>query len=147
MTNCWDTAVKDVYGLPRSTHRVYTKWLSSDHTSLKEDLASRWPKFYRSLLKGPSPEVGTVTRMAASDARSATASNNRFIYNCTGKHVLEATANMVRAGLRLKEPQMSDGELETAMFLTKALEDRARLIANEQDITQIIQQIKLASSR
>ena len=84
--------------------------------------------------------------MAASDARSATASNNRFIYNCTGKHVLEATANMVRAGLRLKETQMSDGELETAVFLTKALEDRARLIANEQDITQINQQIKIASS-
>ena len=84
--------------------------------------------------------------MAASDAHSATASTNRFIYNCTGKHVLEATANLVRAGLRQKEPQMSDGELETAVFLTKALEDRARLIANEQDITQINQQIKLVSS-
>ena len=91
---------------------MYTKWLSSDHTSLREDLASLWPKFYRSLLKGPSPEVATVARMAASDACSATASNNRFIYNCTGKYVLEATTSMVRAGLRLKEPQMSDGELD-----------------------------------
>ena len=54
---------------------------------------------------------------------------------------------MVRAGLRLKDPQMSEEELQTAMFLTMALEDRARLIANEQDTTQIIQQIGLVSSR
>ena len=60
--------------------------------------------------------------------------------------MLEAIANLVRAGLRQKEPQMSDGELETAVFLTKALEDRARLIANEQDITLINQQIKQVSS-
>ena len=46
LTNSWNTAVKDVWGLPRSTHRVYTKWLSSDHTSLREDLASCWPNFF-----------------------------------------------------------------------------------------------------
>ena len=84
--------------------------------------------------------------MAASDARSTTASNNRLIYNLTGKHALVATANMVREGLRLKDPQMSEEELQTAVFLTTALEDRARLIANEQDTTQINQQIRLASS-
>ena len=100
MANCWNTAVKDVWRLPWSTHRVYTKWLSSDHTSLREDLASRWPNFFCSLLNGPSPEVAVVARMAAADACSATASNNRFIFNCTGKHVLEATASLVRAGLR-----------------------------------------------
>ena len=83
--------------------------------------------------------------MAAADARSATASNNRFIFNCTGKHVLEATANLVRAGLRKQEPQMKDGGLKAAEFLTKALEDRARAIANGQDITLINQQIKEAS--
>ena len=87
-----------------------------------------------------------VARMAAADARSATASNNRFIFNCTGKHVLEATASLVRVGLRQQEPQMSDGEIKAAKFLIKALEDRARLIANGQDITLITQQINQASS-
>ena len=84
--------------------------------------------------------------MAAADDHSTTASNNRFICNCTGRHVSKATANLVRVGLRQQEPQMSVGELEAAEFLTKALEDRARLIANGQDITLINQQIKQASS-
>ena len=87
-----------------------------------------------------------IARMAAADARSATAFNDGFIFNCTGKHVLEATASLVRAGLRQQEPQMSDGEIKAAKFLTKALEDRARLIANGQDITLINQQINEASS-
>ena len=60
LTNCWNTAVKDVWGLPRSTHRVYTRWLSSDHSNQREDLAARWPNFFRSLLNGPSPEVAVV---------------------------------------------------------------------------------------
>ena len=133
-------------GLPQSTHRVYTKWLSSDHTSLREDLASRWPNFFQSLLNGPSPEVAVIARMAAAYAHSATASNNRFIFNCTGKHVLEATASLVRVGLRQQEPQMTDGEIKAAKFLTKALEYRTRLIDNGQDITLITQQINQASS-
>ena len=125
---------------------MYTQWLSSDHTSLREDLASHWPNFFRSLLNGPSPEVAVVARMAAADAHSTTASNNRFIFNCTGENVFEATASLVRVGLRQQEPQMLDGKIKAAEFLTKALEDRARLIANGQDITLINQQINQASS-
>ena len=41
---------------------------------------------------------------------------------------------------------MTDDEIKAARLLTKALEDRARLIANGQDITLITQQINQASS-
>ena len=84
--------------------------------------------------------------MAAADARSATASNNQFILNCTGKNVLEASAGHVRTGLRQQEPLMTDDKIKTAGFLTKALEDRARLIANGHDTSLITQQIDQASA-
>ena len=60
--------------------------------------------------------------------------------------MLEATASHVREGLRQQAPQMTDGEIKAAGLLTKALEDRARLIANGQDITLITKQINQASS-
>ena len=41
---------------------------------------------------------------------------------------------------------MMDDEIKTAGFLTKALEDRARLITNGHDITIITQQIDQASA-
>ena len=84
--------------------------------------------------------------MAAAHARRATASNNQFILNCTGKNVLEASASHVRVGLRQQEPQMMDDKIKTTSFLTKALEDRARLIANGYNITLITQQIDQAST-
>ena len=84
--------------------------------------------------------------MAAVDAHSATAPNNLFILNCTGKNVLEASASHVRAGLRQQEPLMMDDETKTVGFLTKALQDRARLIANRHNTTLITQQINQASA-
>ena len=84
LMNCWAKTVKDVWGVPRATHSVYARWLSSGHSSIKEDLLSRWPKFFRSLLNGPSPEAATLARVAAADRRSATAANNALIFSAIG---------------------------------------------------------------
>ena len=146
LTKCWSTAVKDVWGLPRSTHTVYTRWLSCGHTSLQEDLAARWPKFFRSLLAGPSPEAAVVARLAAADARSTTARNNKYICDITGFSAWSATTAQVREGLRQQEAVMTAAEQETAAWLTSALEDRARLHYAGQDTTQLSTRINLASS-
>ena len=53
LMNCWGTAIK----------QVYARWLGSGHTTIREDLLSRWPKFFRSLLNGPTPEVAMLTRV------------------------------------------------------------------------------------
>ena len=67
LMNCWGTCVKDVWGLDRATHRVYARWLGSGHSSIREDLFCRWPKFFWSLLKGPSPEAAVLARVSAAD--------------------------------------------------------------------------------
>ena len=144
LTNCWNTAVKDVWGLPRSTHTVFTRWLSAGHTSLREDLAARWPKFFRSLITGPSPEVAVVARLAAADARSTTAANNRYIYNSAGTSAWVATAAKVREGMRQQEVKMSEDEMRMANWLAGALEDRAQLTANGLDTTIITNHINHA---
>ena len=127
LMNCWAKTVKDVWGVPRATHSVYARWLSSGHSSIKQDLLSRWPKFFRSLLCGPSPEVATLARVAAADRRSATASNNALILSATGLSAWTATAQQVRVELQRREVPMTADELKTADYLLELLQTRAEL--------------------
>ena len=136
LTNCWNTCVKDVWGLPRNTHTVYTRWLSGGHTSLRDDLLARWPKFFRSLLTGPSPEAAVVARMAAADARSTTAANNRLVEECCGRPAVRASAMEVRAALAAQR-QMTEEETAAATQLTWELQDRDQARLQGLDTTTI----------
>ena len=121
LMNCWGTTVKDVWRVPRPTHRVYARWLGSGFSSIREDLLSRWVKFFQSLVNGPSLEVAILARVAAADMRTTTAQNNRFIYNLTG---LDATAAQVRTELRQREPALTEAESRTAGLICQALQVR-----------------------
>ena len=141
LTNCWNTTVKDVWGLPRSSHTVYARWLSSGHSSLREDLLARWPKFFRSLVTGPSPEAAVVAIAAARDARSTTAANNRTIREITGQSVWTVSGTEVRGALRERDT-MTVEERETATLLGWALQDRNSLHQSGGDITHLQNYIK-----
>ena len=136
LTNCWNTCVKDVWGVPRNTHTVFTRWLASGHTSLRDDLVARWPKFLRSLFTGPSPEAAVVARMAAADVRSTTAANNRLVEECCGRPALLATVAEVRAALAAGHT-MTEEETAAATQLTWELQDRDRARLQGLDTTLI----------
>ena len=146
LMNCWGTAVKDVWGLHRATHRVYARWLGSGHSTIREDLLSRWPKFFRSLLNGPSPEAAVLARVAAADRRTVTAANNAVILAATGLSAWTATADQVRAELRSREPDMTDDETTTAEMLLEALQQRASLHTQCADTTVISARIDMLST-
>ena len=146
LMNCWGTCVKDVWGLDRATHKVYARWLGSGHSTIKEDLLSRWPKFFRSLLTGPSPEAAVLARVAAADRRTATAANNALILSATGLSAWTATGDQVRAELRSREPAMTDDEMTTAEMLLEALQQRAYLHTQCADTTVITARIDRLST-
>ena len=146
LMNCWGTCVKDVWGLHRATHKVYARWLGSGHTTIREDLLSRWPKFFRSLLNGPSPEVAMLARVAAADRRTTTAANNALILSATGLSAWTATADQVRTELRSREPEMTDDEMNTSEMLLEALQQRASLYTQCSDTTVITARIDRLST-
>ena len=125
--NCWGTCVKDMWGLHQASHRVYARWLASGHSSIRRDLLGRWPKFFRLLLNGPSPEAAMLGRVAAADRRTATAANNAVILAATGLIAWTAIADQVRDELQSQEPEMTDDETTTAEMLLEALKQRASL--------------------
>ena len=116
---------------------MYARWLSSGHSSIREDLLSRWPKFFRSLLSGPSPEAATLARVAAADRRSTTAANNALLLAATGLSAWTATAAEVRSELQRREEAMTPEQLSTADYLLELLQTRAELSLQCEDTTGI----------
>ena len=106
----------------RASHRVYARWLGSGHSTIREDLLSRWPKFFRSLQNRPSPEAAVLARVAAADRRTAMAANNAVVLAATGLSAWTATADQVCAELRSREPEMTADETTTAEMLLEALQ-------------------------
>ena len=123
LMRCWNTCVRDAWGVSRATHTATVRWLSTPHTSLKEDLLARWVKYYQSLLNSDSPEVSTIARVAAADLRTTTGANNRLIVDL-GLSPSTATSAEVREKLREAEPAETEEQMARLGLLMELLERR-----------------------
>ena len=73
---CWNTSVKMCWDLPRSTHVVFVEHLlSCGLQSIRQQILTRYVKFFRSLLSSPSKEVAVIARVVSRDASSNTGLN------------------------------------------------------------------------
>ena len=60
------------------------RFLAVNQTSLRNQILSRYPGFYRKLLTSPSKEVRVLAKMVAADPRSTTCSNLSYLRQVTG---------------------------------------------------------------
>jgi hypothetical protein len=73
---CWNTCFKLVYQVPRSTLTYLVEgYLAYSQVTLRNQILSRYPGFYRKLLVSPSREVMMLAKMVSSDPRSSTCKN------------------------------------------------------------------------
>ena len=80
----WNTCVKLTFSLPRNTFTYLVEgYLAADQTSLRNQVLSRYPGFYRNLLNSPSKEVRILARLVANDPRSNTCKNLRYLKELT----------------------------------------------------------------
>ena len=81
----WNTTVKLVYDVPRSTFTYLVEGhFAAGHTSLRNQILSRYSGFYRNLINSPSKEVRILARIVSGDPRSSTCSNLRYLQKMTG---------------------------------------------------------------
>ena len=77
---CWNTCVKLVYRVPHSTFTYMVEgFLASSQVSLRNQVLSRYPGFYRNLLSSPSREVRMLAKMVSTDPRSSTCKNLKYL--------------------------------------------------------------------
>ena len=73
---CWNTNVKFVFGLPRTTYTYLVEGHFAKGTeSLRNQIYVRYSSFYRKLITSPSKEVRILARMVRYDPRSVTCKN------------------------------------------------------------------------
>ena len=76
--------MKLVWGVPSSNYTYLVEgYFASDQTSLRNQILSRYPGFFRGLLASPSKEVRILARMVRDDPRSTTCRNLRFLIQKT----------------------------------------------------------------
>ena len=80
----WNTCIKLVYEGPRSTFtNLVEGFLAWDQASLRNQVLSRYPGFYRNLLNSASKEVRILARIVARDPRSTTWKNLQYLERLT----------------------------------------------------------------
>ena len=106
----WNTCVKLVHGVPRSTFtHLVEGFLAKDQTSLRNQILSRYPGFYRKLKMSPSKEVRMLVQMVENDPRSTTCQNLRYLRKVSN---LENAEQYSSWRIREELPQKSVPEAE-----------------------------------
>ena len=107
----WNTMVKLLYEVPRSTFTYLVEgYFAAGHPSLRNQILSRYPGFYRTLLNSPSKEVRVLSRIVSEDPRSSTFSNLKYLEKITGLIRPQlCSAAKVSQALPVREVPESDG--------------------------------------
>merc|ERR1711888_158098 len=80
----WNTCIKLVYEVPRSNFTYLVEgFLAGNQVSLRNQVLSRYPGFYRNLLNSASKEVRILARIVSRDPRSNTWMNLQYLERLT----------------------------------------------------------------
>ena len=102
---CWNTCLKLSWDVPRSTHTFFVDGLlGCGFPTSRQQILSRYVKFYRSLLNSPSHEVAVVARLVGKDAKSVTGKNLLNIRLETKLNVFSAPLQKIKDAISLATP-------------------------------------------
>ena len=137
----WNTMVKLIHGVPRSTYTYLVEGhLAAGHTSLRNQILSRYPGFFRKLLDSPSKEVRVLARMVSGDPRSSTFSNLRYLEKLTGLSRPQfCSSAKIRAALPIKEvPEHEVWRLGLLDYLLKLKREKYLVVEDSKKICAMV---------
>ena len=102
LENKWNS--KLAHGVSMETHtNVVEGFLCSDHSSLKNQLLSRYPKLVRKLLGSSSKEIRFLSKILLTDQRSNLCRNISYLSDLTKlENVIMVASSRVKQALRVK---------------------------------------------
>ena len=130
---CWNTCVKLVFGIPRSTFTYLVEgFFAFSYTSLRNQVISRYSGFFRSLLNSPSREVRALARIVSCDPRSSTCKNLKYLEKLTGLHQPEMYSS-ARVKLALPVKKVPDNEQWRLGLITSLMNMKIEKFARVED--------------
>ena len=97
-------------------------YLAKDFLSLRNQILSRYPSFFNSLLNSPSREVRLLANIVGRDCQSNTYSNLQYLQQLTGLDPWVFSSQRIKSELPVKVVQ--ETEMWRLGFLTKLLQMR-----------------------
>ena len=137
---CWNTAVKLIWNVPRSTYTYLVEnMLAKNFVLLRHQMYSRYSTFFQNLLKSSSKEVSLLANIVSRDVQSVTSRNIELVTNESGCSPWDYSSMRVKAGLK-KTPVPENNEWRMSLLM-KMLEHRRteeRKLANTDRLTEMI---------
>jgi hypothetical protein len=132
----WNTAVKLVYNVPRSTFTYLVEgFFARGHMTLRNQVLSRYPGFVQNLLHSPSKEVRLLANIVARNPQSNTFKNIKYIEHLTDKSPWDYSGLVIRKKLPVQ--QIPDGDKWRIGLITKMLDMRGQRHLCVEDSTKI----------
>ena len=132
----WNTAVKLVYNVPRSTFTYLVEGLfAREQMTLRNQVLSRYPGFVQNLLQSPSKEVRLLANIVARDPKSTTYKNIKYMEHLTDMSPWDYSGLVIRKKLPVK--QVPEGDKWRVGRITKLLDLRGQKHLCVQDNTRI----------
>ena len=136
MFRSWNTCVKLVWDVPRSTHNfLVDNLLAINHCSIEKQLLSRYVNFFKNLLKSKSREVAIVANIVSRDVRSVTGKNLLLVERESGLDPWRTNSAEVRDKLSSREVPQQD--LWRLPLLCQYLNQRREMESCLQDTKEI----------
>ena len=121
----WNTAVKLVYNVPRSTFTYLVEgFFAAGHMSLRNQVLSRYPGFVQNLLNSPSREVRLLANIVTRDPQSTTCRNIKYLEELTSLSPWDYSGQAMRKKLPVKE--IPENQNWRVSFMSKLLEMRSQ---------------------
>ena len=123
----YDAMVKLVHEIPRSTFTYPVEgFFAANHQSLRNQVSSRYPGFFRGLLNSPSKEIRFLVNIVKNDPRSTICTNLKYLEKITQLNQPQFFISArVRAALPVKQvPEAEKWRLGLIISLKKVKDER-----------------------
>ena len=92
----WNTCVKLIHKIPRNTYTYLVEgFFAAEHSSLRNQVLSRYTRFFQNLLRSPSKEVRLLSNIVARDSQSTPFKNVKYIEKLALKSPWEYSALVI----------------------------------------------------
>ena len=119
----WNTAVKLTWNVPRDTYTyIVENLLARNFNSLRNQIYSRYSRFFQSLLTSSSKEVSLLANIVARDCQTVTAKNVKLVERAAGCSPWDYSTIRIKSGL--KKPPAPENDDWRLPLLSKMLDLR-----------------------
>ena len=136
----WNTAVKLSWNVTRSTFTyIVENLLAKNFQTLRNQIYSRYSRFFQSLLNSSSKEVSFLANVVSRDCQSVTARNIKLVDKAAGLSPWDYSTTRIKAGLeKLPVPENNDWRFPLLLKMLEYRRSEENKLHNTDNLTQMI---------